>query len=127
MTEIEAAAMTAMGYAIATNAEINTRAKAEGWTFWTTLPEDPIYWAESGLKTGADVLRRDLIATYSDTYKEIHGIRPRWVDFTDSSISDIEAELSRLYKESEPEPEPEPEPMDEKPLTYSPFTNLKLS
>ena len=123
MTTAEAAGMTAMEYAIKTNAETRARAKAEGWTFWTTLPEDEAYWASSDLKTGEDVLRRDLLATYSDVYKEINGFRPRF-SFESCTILEIEEALNELFP-SESIPEAPPADLS-KPLTYSPFANLKL-
>jgi hypothetical protein len=45
--------------------------------------------------------RDQLISIYSDTYKEKHGIRPRWkhAEFEKMSDDEIEAELNDLYDE----------------------------
>lgn len=40
--------------------------------------------------------RNTLISMYSDTYKEIYGIRPHGVDFSSCTNADIRAELDDL-------------------------------
>ena len=45
--------------------------------------------------------RDDLISAISDTYKEIHGIRPRWFDFDSMTYEQLEAEAERMAEESE--------------------------
>lgn len=49
-----------------------------------------------------EALYRDgLYSQISDVHKEIHGIRPRWINPDVLSTSELEAILARLYEESE--------------------------
>jgi len=41
------------------------------------LVTDQDYWESMGITTGEELALEILTQTYSDTYKEIHGIRPR--------------------------------------------------
>ena len=104
MTLAAAALLTARDYAIAANAELVARAAAEGWVCYMTMPEDEAYWAneatEYGIVTGADVIRRDAIQCYSDTYKDINGIRPNWVSFEGVSTDEIGVMLTALQAEA---------------------------
>lgn len=43
--------------------------------------------------------REDMIDAYSDTYKEKHGIRPRWVRWDEKSDEEVEQMLNQLYDE----------------------------
>ena len=66
-----------------------------------SLNTDQAYWEELGVRTGEDLARSLMISNYSDTYKSIHGIRPRWVRFEDISFDEIQAMVEDLYKEVE--------------------------
>ena len=104
MTLAAAALLTAREYAIACNAASTARATAEGWTFYILHPEDEAYWAEQaaeyGIVTGADVIRRDAIQCYSDTYKEIYSIRPSWVNFDGIETDKIGEMLTELQDQA---------------------------
>lgn len=54
-------------------------------------------------------LRDDLIASYSDLYKSYNGIRPRWIDWSESSDLDILVALDNLHREGELQREREEE------------------
>lgn len=43
----------------------------------------------------------DLFSAYSDLYKEMHGIRPRFIDPTKLSLVEMKDEYDRLMKEYE--------------------------
>ena len=46
--------------------------------------------------------RRDqLAATHYDFYKDVHGVRPRWMDYDSMTEQDLEAELDNLSKQAE--------------------------
>ena len=47
----------------------------------TSYVTDQAYWEEQGIFTGEDLALSLLSQTYSDAYKSLHGIRPRWVKF----------------------------------------------
>ena len=54
------------------------------------------------LTTWEELSRRDqLAATHYDFYKDVHGIRPRWMNYDAMSEEDLEKELDLLTKESE--------------------------
>lgn len=137
--------------------ELNDETRAwltEGPDRWAgLLVEDPEHWAEQGVLTADDLDRSLLIASYWDCYKEVHGIRPRWMDFsamtTDEIREDLDAlnEIARLefeaeaewealhpFEDNEPEVEeetPAPAPFkmpkqDTAPLTHNPFATLAL-
>jgi hypothetical protein len=61
------------------------------------LVTDVAFWAERGVFTVEDFERRMLIANIWDAYKEINGIRPRFMDFDNMSISDLEETYERLW------------------------------
>ena len=50
--------------------------------------------------TGVKITRDMVIGCYSDTYKEIHGLRPRWIDWSDCTMEEIGIELSKLQTEA---------------------------
>ena len=74
--ELELLANTdVLGYIQTRNAERNAQAQAEGWTFWTTMPESEDFIAEY-----ANVYELEHMyacGTYSDVYKESYCHRPR--------------------------------------------------
>lgn len=44
--------------------------------------------------------RRDQLAsTHYDMYKDVHGIRPRWIDYSAMTEEDLEKELEQLERE----------------------------
>lgn len=43
--------------------------------------------------------REDLISYISDTYKELNGIRPRWMPFDEMSLADLRKEADKLADE----------------------------
>jgi hypothetical protein len=46
--------------------------------------------------------RRDqLAATHYDFYKDVHGVRPRWMNYDEMSEQDLESELDDLSKQAE--------------------------
>jgi hypothetical protein len=65
------------------------------------LMTDQSYWEEMGISTGEELAKSVLSQTYSDYYKSLHGVRPRWMDFSKMSVEDIEAELAQLNRDAE--------------------------
>jgi len=66
-----------------------------------SIHTDQAYWEEMGIHTGEDLARSLMISNYSDTYKSMHGIRPRWVRFEDMSFDEIQVMVKDLYEEEE--------------------------
>ena len=99
MTETTLAAMCPVAYAKASNAEINARALAEGWSFWTLAPEDAAFYEGRGYTTALDYERATLIGSISDAYKEVFCVRPRGCyDWDSLSLDDLRAEVERLWE-----------------------------
>ena len=66
-----------------------------------SLVTDQEYWSKLDIHTGEDLARSLMISNYSDTYKSMHGIRPRWVRFEDMSFDEIQTMVEDLYEEEE--------------------------
>jgi len=63
------------------------------------LQTDQAYWEESGISTGEELALSLLSQNYSDTYKSIHGIRPRWKKF--NTVEEVQKALNDLDQEVE--------------------------
>lgn len=54
------------------------------------------------MQTWNEMSRRDqLAATHYDMYKDVHGIRPRWMNYDAMTEQELEAELNQLSVELE--------------------------
>ena len=45
--------------------------------------------------------KEQLAAEHYDFYKEVHGIRPRWMDYDAMTVEELEAEMAQLSKEAD--------------------------
>jgi hypothetical protein len=63
------------------------------------LQTDQSYWEDFGINTGEELALSLLGSTYSDMYKSIHGIRPRWENF--NTPAEAQAAIDRLDLEVE--------------------------
>ena len=85
-----------LGYIQARNVERNAQAKAEGWTFWTLLPESladeyaNVYELELMFSQGA----------YSDVHKEWCGVRPH-SNYSRMTLAELEGEISWMSRSIE--------------------------
>jgi hypothetical protein len=80
-------------------------AKAQAW-----IDEDPNnrwmcqyisdigYWNSIGVHTVEDFERYELENTIWGVYKEVHGVRPRSINFKDMSIAELKEMLTDLYE-----------------------------
>ena len=64
------------------------------------LVTDQSFWERMGIRTGEDLAKSVLSQTYSDYYKELHGIRPRWKDTSNMSVDEIQALIDELDEEA---------------------------
>ena len=55
-------------------------------------------WTQS-IDTGGARERADLQSYISDTFKAIHGIRPRWMNLNDMSLEDLRSEAKSVEDE----------------------------
>jgi hypothetical protein len=67
-----------------------------------SLVTDQAFWEERGISTGEELAKSLLSSTYSDYYKEIHGIRPRWnmERISAMTVEEIQAEIEQLDREA---------------------------
>ena len=63
------------------------------------LQTDQAYWEGFGITTGEELALSLLHSSYSDTYKSIHGIRPRWAKF--ETVEEVQKALNDLDREVE--------------------------
>jgi hypothetical protein len=63
------------------------------------LQTDQAHWEEFGISTGEELALSLLHSSYSDTYKSIHGIRPRWAKF--ETVDEVQKALDDLDREVE--------------------------
>jgi hypothetical protein len=57
---------------------------------------------ESVMKSWDDLSRKEqLAATHYDFYKDVHGIRPRWMNYDAMTEEDLEKELDQLGREAD--------------------------
>ena len=61
------------------------------------------HWAECGVFSVADFERHELESAIWDTYKEAHGVRPRWMNMSEMSMDELRAEYTRLLREADEE------------------------
>ncbi len=84
-------------YAKVRNQETNSRAKREGWTFWTLIPEDREFFENRGVKTAYDYELQVSKQVLSDTFKEVNGFRPRGIYSMDTmDLEAVEKEIENL-------------------------------
>lgn len=65
-----------------------------------TITEDPDYWAAAGITTVPQFERDQLIGIAWGMYKDIHGVRPRHVLFSEMSNDEIQGFIDRLKEEN---------------------------
>lgn len=105
---------------------------------WATLyVEDQAFWSEMGIETAEQFDHHRAMSAHYDGYKDLHGIRPRWIDYSIMTTAEIiemtdrmyDNEECRLQGQSEADREAarkEAEALNPTPLTYNPFAKLVL-
>ena len=88
-----------LGYIRARRAELDAQAKAEGWLFWA----GPCDSLADDYANVYEYLHCGACGEYSDHYKELYGIRPRWVRTSDMRLEEVEALLAELDRWAEAE------------------------
>ena len=93
------------GYIRAKTEARNAQAQAEGWTFWS----NPCPSLADEFDNVYEYEHRFACSDYSDYYKELNGIRPRWVLTSQMTLAQVEALLDGLSAEAEAKAEQEKE------------------
>ena len=71
---------------------------------WACYPVQEVeFWAEQGINSVADYQRSATIENIIDTYKEIHGIKPRWMSFDNMTQEELDSYLDGLYSAAKAE------------------------
>jgi len=60
------------------------------------LVEEQSFWSDRGIHTGLDLERSLLVSEISDSYKSLHGIRPRWIRTDLMTLAELRAELDAI-------------------------------
>jgi hypothetical protein len=83
-------------------------AKTEAWVAedpqnrWSTfLVSDAETLAEWGIFSIEDFKRSSAIDTFIDVYKDLNGIKPRWVNFDSMTTEEINKENESMYRQLE--------------------------
>jgi len=121
-------AMTASERAIQLNAKNDARAKAAGRPVYFRLMEGAADWAEYDVHTADDLDHHLAMEAHWGGYKDIHGIRPRWIDYDAMTTAEIDAMTSKMYADQEREEAEDAAALADAtnpaPLTHSPFAVL---
>lgn len=91
----------------AENAEWVAQCEANGSTFYTTMVSDPAHWEGYNITTIAQYERHCLVSSIWDGYKDINGIRPRWIDFDSMSMDELREMEDSIFAEAKREQEEE--------------------
>ena len=86
-----------LGHIRACRAEMDARGQAEGWLFWM----GPCESLATEYANVYEYLRCSAMADYSDGYKELNGIRPRWVRTDLMTLEMIEELLEMLHDDAD--------------------------
>jgi len=91
------ASISPVAYAMAHNAERNAQAAAEGWTFWTTIPTDPVFFERMGVSTALEYVRWQLINDIQEVHYDEHLYNyPDARDLPSKSLEQLEATLDAI-------------------------------
>lgn len=77
--------------------EYNERNKGKG-NFMCLITDNMQHWASYKIYTLKDYVRYQLETSIWDTFKSIHGFRPRFLNFEKMGIRELRQELNNLTK-----------------------------
>ena len=83
----------------AANAAWVKECEERGATFYTTTVSDPAHWEGYGITTIAQYERHSLVMSIWDGYKDVNGVRPRWMNFDEMSMDELRKVESQIYDE----------------------------
>ena len=93
------------GYIRAKTEARNAQAQAEGWTFWS----NPCPSLADEFANVYEYEHSFACSDFSDFYKELNGIRPRWVRTSQMTLAQVEVLLDGLSAEADAKAESEKE------------------
>jgi hypothetical protein len=85
---------------VAQNAAFVEQCKANGSTFYMHPVEDLDHWIEYGINNIAQYEHMQAVSLFTDMYKDIVGIKPRW-NFEEMTLEQINHEIDLLSKQQQ--------------------------
>jgi hypothetical protein len=82
------------------NADFRTMVEAEGGTVCMTTTDDIAHWAAYDIFTIDAYEHYMASAEHTDCYKDLNGIKPRWMDYDNMTTKEIHQETLGLYGEA---------------------------
>lgn len=99
-TAAELKALTASNYAALLNAETRAWIAEDPQNRGAgLLVEDKAHWERYAITTGLQLEVYLLRADFSDTYKSVHGVRPRHINVLALTLEELRAEMDALSDE----------------------------
>jgi len=86
-----------LGFIRARNVELKAQAEAEGWQFLMV----PCESLADEYANVYEYLHCGAASEYSDFYKELNNIRPRWMRYSQMRLEEIEGMIDRLSREAD--------------------------
>ncbi len=99
-----------LGYVREQNAVTQAKAVAEGWTFWTLMPESDEFLAD--FKNAYELEHMYARGSYSDIWKSCHYGRPRHA-YGHLTLAELEAEIAEMTDQANAQLEAEQKLMQE--------------
>lgn len=88
--------MTLHEYLEAENQKAKDYMDAHPGCWICTTTSDEKHWAEYGIHTVEDYKRYILECSISDAHKDLYGCRPRYMNFKEMTMEQLEAELEKI-------------------------------
>lgn len=80
------------------NALILEEANRNGHTVVMYPCSDPAVWAEYGVYNIAQYEHHSAAGMHCDLFKDVHGCKPRWIDYSKLSTDEINEDITRLIE-----------------------------
>lgn len=88
-------------YIESSNEAIRERFKENPKAMFTTTVSDPLFWEKMGVTNIKTYEHSCAQSFHYDLYKEINGIRPRWMNYDAMTTEEINEDIDRLLKQQE--------------------------
>lgn len=76
-------------------------AKSQAWMaedsanrFAGVISTDPSHWEAYGITTVGQYRHYMTVESYIEMFKAVHGIKPRWMDFSKITVEEMESEMN---------------------------------
>lgn len=100
MTNLTADQIALVAHIEAENAKAQAWAEEKEGRFAGMVVTDPAHWAEQNITTVAQYDHYMASMTHYEVYRDIHGIKPRWMDYDAMTTEEIQAEIDEMANAS---------------------------